>query len=261
VIGGQPIDSMVHRDFQGQGLLREMGSRCYQECVRRSIAVLYGAPNKAALAGNLGGLNWSHVGEIVDYVRPIIRRRPPKAVLMKLAEQDLTLGGLTVSASPEKLDRAAKFCSNGRRQTKVWRIAPTPEWFRYRYHSTPDVRYVSLTRDWGNEISGVAICGIRFKELNGGSVSKLTIGELAGRDATTRRELVAGTVQLASIVGAPYVLAKSFGGDLGSALLGAGFLPYRKTPLISRALDASCYRANPLSKSGWSLFGGAFDTV
>ena len=264
VIGGQPIDSMVHRDFQGRGLLREIGSRCYQECVRRSITVMYGAPNRAALAGNVGGLNWSHVSEIVDYVRPIVRRRPEKGSLAKLAEQDLTLGDVLVSASPEGFDRVVKFCSNGSHEKnngRVWRIPFSPEWFRYRYNSTPDVRYVSLTRNRGDEITGTAICGIRFKGLGGGSVSKLTIGELSGRDATTRRELIAGTIRLAAIVGAPYVLAKSSRGDVGLTLLCAGFLPYRRTPLISRSLDASCHRANPLSRSGWSLAGGAFDTI
>jgi GNAT superfamily N-acetyltransferase len=266
VIGGQPIDSMVHKEFQGRGLLRELGSRCYQECARRSIAVMYGAPNRAALPGNVGGLNWCHVTEIVDYVRPIVGRRPSQGFLADLAAQDQTMEGLTVSVSDGMLDRIAAFCSDRAKAgdtRKVWRTASSPQWFRYRYGSTPDVRYVTLTlQRGGDDIQGTAVCGIRLKgDARSESVAKLTIGEVVGRDARADRELIAGTVRLAAMCGAPYVLAKSAGADLGFALLKAGFIPYRRTPLISRTLDASCHRANPLAKKGWALFGGAFDTI
>jgi hypothetical protein len=32
VLGGQPMDSMVHPSFQGKGMLRELACRCYQLC-------------------------------------------------------------------------------------------------------------------------------------------------------------------------------------------------------------------------------------
>lgn len=264
VLGGQPIDSMLDRSFQGQGLLRELGSRCYLECAKRGIGVMYGAPNKAAIPGNVGGLNWSHVSNIVDYVRPIIRRRRINDLLMNIDKQDLTLDGIAMSTSAVSLELIAHFCSDNRSESKArktWRVPSSPEWFSYRYRSTPDVRYVGLTLDHGNGILGAAICGIRFGDVESKSASKLTIGELAGKDASARRAIVAGTIRLAAAVGAPYIMTKSVGVDLGSSLIGAGFLPIRRKPLISRTLDPRCYRANPLSKNGWALFGGAFDTI
>jgi hypothetical protein len=57
VLGGQPIDSMVHRSFQGKGMLRELACRCYGVCNENKIAeiaVMFGAPNRAAYAGNVG---------------------------------------------------------------------------------------------------------------------------------------------------------------------------------------------------------------
>jgi GNAT superfamily N-acetyltransferase len=264
VIGGQPIDSMIDRQFQGRGVLRELGSRCYQECARHSIGLMYGAPNRAALAGNVGGLNWSHVSEIVDYVRPILRRARRSDFLANLAERDQSIKGLTVSATAGALDAVAVFCTNVADPgdaRKTWRVARPGEWLRYRYGSTPEVRYVTLTINHGDEILGAAVCGVRLKDAESGSVAKLTIGELVGRDNATCRELIGGIVSLAATCGAPYVLAKSAGAGLGSVLLSAGFVPCRRTPLISRTLDASCHRANPLAKKGWALFGGAFDTV
>ncbi|MBJ7533228.1 GNAT family N-acetyltransferase [Rhodomicrobium vannielii ATCC 17100] len=264
VIGGQPIDSMVDGQFQGRGLLRELGRRCYQECARHSIAVMYGAPNRAALAGNLGGLNWSHVSEIVDYVRPVLRQARRSGFLANLMDQDRAIKGLTVSATPSALDTAAVFYANVAAQgdaKKVWRLAQSTEWVRYRYGSTPEVRYLTLMIGQGDKIRGAAVCGIRFKNALDGPVVKLTISELVGRDNAACREVIGGIVSLAAACGAPYVQAKSAGAGLGSVLLSAGFLPYRRTPLISRTLDASCHRANPLAKSGWALFGGAFDTI
>ena len=66
VLGGQPIDSMVHPDFQGKGMLRELACRCYEFCSESKLAVMFGAPNRAAYAGNIGALNWCHVGNIVE---------------------------------------------------------------------------------------------------------------------------------------------------------------------------------------------------
>ncbi|MCQ4188714.1 GNAT family N-acetyltransferase, partial [Methylocystis suflitae] len=37
ILGGQPIDSMVHPNFQGKGMLRELACRCYELCTERKL--------------------------------------------------------------------------------------------------------------------------------------------------------------------------------------------------------------------------------
>lgn len=71
VLGGQPIDSMVHPNFQGKGMLRELACRCCELSNESKLAVMFGAPNRAAYAGNVGALNWCHVGNILELVRPL----------------------------------------------------------------------------------------------------------------------------------------------------------------------------------------------
>jgi hypothetical protein len=261
VMGGQPIDSMVHPNFQGKGMLRELACRCYELSNKGKLAVMFGAPNRAAYAGNVGALNWCHVGNILEYLRPLA---PMSYHNVRWIEQgdrwicdsaDSRLSGCTVQRDcPIDLGLQCEELSPLKRS---WQVSRTAQWMNYRYRSVPDAEYyaVRLPEDRGRR--GAALCGFRKSRLG----MKATLVETITSDEDNRKAVISAAISWARHKGARYMVAKSTNNHPNEQLFWRGFIPFRRTALISRTLSWRCYSANPFSPKAWSLFGGAFDTM
>jgi hypothetical protein len=127
----------------------------------------------------------------------------------------------------------------------------------YRYRSVPDVEYyaVRLPEDRGRR--GAALCGFRKSGLG----LKATLVEMIASDEDNSKAVISAAVSWARHKGARYLVAKSTNNDPNEQLFWRGFIPFRRTALISRTLSWRCYSANPFSPKAWALFGGAFDTM
>lgn len=261
VVCGQPIDSMVHPDFQGKGLLRELGNRCYDICSQKGFAVMYGAPNKAAYAGNVGALNWCHVSNVTDWIRPLFGLGGQG---LDWVEQDglWVMHGRREESKIYTADRNAgeplsELWTKGPAIRRRWHFSRNQAWMNYRYHSVPDAEYFTVTLRVGEVQAAAAICG--FRKV--GSRLRATLADLVYKDDNACRSVLMALVSFAKRKGARIMLAKTAPFSSGEQLYRNGFFPVRRTPLISRTVGWQCFAANALSSKGWSLFGGAFDLV
>jgi GNAT superfamily N-acetyltransferase len=261
VLGGQPIDSMVHPDFQGKGMLRELACRCYELCSESNLAVMFGAPNRAAYAGNIGALNWCHVGNIVESLRPLapMSYRSTRWVEQEgrwICDSDDSRLSECIAQRNCPLDLGA-LCEEFAPLKRSWQVSRTAQWLGYRYRSVPDAEYYAIRLPEGRGRRGAALCGFRKSGLG----VKATLVEVIASDEDTRKAVVSAAASWARHKGARFLIAKSTNNDPNERLLRRGFVPFRRTALISRTLSWRCYSASPFSPTAWALYGGAFDTM
>jgi hypothetical protein len=252
---------MVHPNFQGKGMLRELACRCYDLSNEGKLVVMFGAPNKAAYAGNIRSLNWCHVCNILDLVRPLT---PIPNLGIHWVEQEGTWicdsVDLALSACVIQRDCSSELgvlCEELTPLKRTWQIGRTTRWMGYRYQSVPDAEYYTIRLPAERGSRGAAICGLR----KSGSKVKATLAEMIATDELARKSLVRAAASWARHKGARYLVAKSTNNDPNERLFWRGFVPFRRTALISRTLSWRCYSANPFSPKAWALFGGAFDTM
>jgi len=261
VLGGQPIDSMVHAGFQGRGMLRELGCRCYELCSQKNMSVMFGAPNRAAYAGNVGALNWCHVSNIVDLVRPLIGRLGRRANWVEQQGRWVCAkriaGKLVSDAARNGPSELAGLWSGAALHSRRWQAARTGSWMSYRYDSVPEAEYFTLTLREGETPRAAAICGLR----KAGSHWRATLADLVAADKSARAAMLKTVASFAHFKGARFLFAKTTAADLDGGLHWNGFIPFRRTPLISRTLGWRCFSANAYSPKGWALSGGAFDLM
>jgi hypothetical protein len=261
VLGGQPIDSMVHPSFQGKGMLRELACRCYELCNQNKLAVMFGAPNRAAYAGNVGALNWCHVCNIIDLVRPLTPIPYPKTCWVEQEggwicdNADSELSGCV--AQSDFSPGVAILCEELAPLKQSWQVSRTIKWMEYRYRSVPDAEYYTIRLPDKRGRRGAAVCGFR-KSSSG---VKATLVEMIAADEIARKAVANAAASWARHKGARYLVAKSTANDPNERLFWRGFVPFRRTALISRTLTWRCYSANAFSPTAWVLFGGAFDTM
>ena len=261
VLGGQPIDSMVHPNFQGKGMLRELACRCYELSNESKLAVMFGAPNRAAYAGNVGALNWCHVGNILELVRPL----PPmlRCKTRWIEQEDRWIcdsADSELSACIAQRDcppEVSILCEELAPIKRSWQISRTIKWMNYRYRSIPDAEYYTISLPEERDCRGVAVCGFR----KSGPGLKATLVEMSANDEIARKAVINAAASWARHRGARYLVAKSTNNDPNERLFWRGFVPFRRTALISRTLTARCFLANAYSPKAWVLFGGAFDTM
>jgi hypothetical protein len=259
LLGGQPIDSMVHPAFQGKGMLRELAHRCYERCSGDKFTVLFGAPNRAAYAGNVGTLNWCHVGNIVELLRPL---GPFRNTHWIEQESRWICDSANSSLSECIVQRECPFefgslCEELPPLRRRWQVKRTAQWMAYRYRSVPDAEYYTVRLPKNKDWLGGAVCGFRMSALG----LKATLVDVVASDENARKAAIGAAASWARHRGARFLIAKSTNIDPSKRLLWRGFIPFRRTALISRTLSWPCYSANPFSRAAWVLFGGAFDTM
>jgi hypothetical protein len=261
VLGGQSIDSMVHPMFQGKGLLLELASRCYDLCYQSQLDVMFGTPNRANYAGTVGGQNWCHVCNVIDFVRPLTSMSTRKKRwiahgdrwVCETADRELS-GCVSQKDCPPDI---SALCENGGPIESSWQISRTPRWINYRYRSVADVEYYTIRLPEEHGRRGMAICG--FRKLRSGV--KATLVEMIALDEPSRQAVIRAAASWALHKGARHLVAKSTNRDPNERLFWRGFIPFRRTPLVSRTLSPKCYAANAYSPRAWVLFGGDFDTM
>lgn len=263
VSAGQPIDTMTDPAYRSRGLFSQLAIQCYRLCSNRGLKILFGAPNPAALPGNVGRLNWAVPTSIQVHLRPItLAGVAPfgKAVGLLSRAFPLQRSGVYDVLAERPPSAALDQClmavpaPRGR-----WSLARSVSWYSYRYQDAGhfDYRWVSVYR--AGALTGFAILGVPSRTLAG--IRRGTIADVVGVDTQSRAAAVGGALKMARDAGLHLVVAKSTLGSDTSPLRSNGFVPVRRTPLIARTLGPDCFDANPFRADSWSLFGGDFDTL
>ena len=89
----QPVDTVVHPDYQGQGLFARMNTITVKKAIELKTDVLFNFPNQNSLPGNLK-LGWNYVAKLPWLVRPLkpihllkTLKNKEKATPIELAEK------------------------------------------------------------------------------------------------------------------------------------------------------------------------------
>lgn len=267
VPGGEAMDVMTDERLRGRGIFPRLAAKSAEFAADRGVQVLFGAPNAAIFNGYLKKLSWATPGHIRSFVRPLsLNGAAPGGAL---ASPVLALGaggdphGFTV-ARERPDDGALTAClaaSEGKLLNSagggVWRVHRTPAWYDFRYQEAGrfDYRWVALSR--GGELAAFAVWGLELAQ--GGRLRRANLNDVIGVDEAAQRAAVQVAVHDARQAGAHFLHAVATYPARAPLFRRLGFVPFKKTPLIARTLDAASHAGNPFLADGWDLIGGDFD--
>jgi predicted N-acetyltransferase YhbS len=63
----QSLDTMVHPEFQGQGMFTALARDCYAALSESGVAAVFGIPNRSSYPGFLQHLGWRRIGFLEEY--------------------------------------------------------------------------------------------------------------------------------------------------------------------------------------------------
>ena len=267
VRGGEAMDVMTDERLRGRGIFPTLAARSAEFAAERGISVLFGAPNEAIFNGYLKKLSWASPGFIRSYVRPLSFQGA--APLGAAAGPILALGtsgspaGFEVRRerpSDDELTACLAASEGGLRNGAgggVWRIRRTPAWYEFRYQPAGrfDYRWIALYR--GGDLAGFAIWALELKQ--GGRLRRANLNEVVGLDSRAQQAAIRVALHDAAQAGANFLHAVATFPGRAPLFRKLGFVPFKKTPLIARTLDAASHSGNPFLADGWDLLGGDFD--
>lgn len=267
VAGGEAMDVMTDERLRGRGIFPTLAAKTAEFAGERGVQVLFGAPNAAIFNGYLKRLSWATPGHIRSFVRPLsLKGAAPGGVLaspvLGLGASDAPAGFTLARQRPEETALTACLAaSEGQLRNSagggVWRVHRTPAWYDFRYQNAGrfDYRWVALSR--GGQLAAFAVWGLELAQ--GGRLRRANLNDVIGVDQAAQRAAVQVAVHDARQAGAHFLHAVATHPARAPLFRRLGFLPFKKTPLIARTLNAASHSGNPFLADGWDLIGGDFD--
>lgn len=267
IAGGEAMDVMTDERLRGRGIFPTLAARSAEFAAERGMQVLFGAPNAAIFNGYLKKLSWSAPGHIRSFVRPLsLAGAAPGGALagpiLALGAGDSPAGfDLTRTRPDDGALQALLTACEGQLANSagggVWRIHRTPAWYAFRYQDAGrfDYRWVALHRN--GALAAFAVWGLELAQ--GGRLRRANLNDVVGIDPAAQRAAVQVAVHDARQAGAHFLHAVATHPARAPLFRRLGFMPFKKTPLIARTLNAASHGGNPFLADGWDLIGGDFD--
>ena len=267
VAGAQSMDTMTHPDFRGQGIFVALARACFELATARGIQLLYGFPNNESFPGFVRRLEWTHVGDIPHWVRPIHPSRHPRlsATLGFLADAATAVWptGRTrdynVAAAP--VDPTGLSTLGGDSEVAgMCRVHRGPAWLAWRYARAAAQGYEWIAAAKDGTIRAIAVWGMQDKTWGKSRDGRAHLVELSGADADAREAALAGVIARARVRGAWILETVSNAPATIRTLRRAGFVAHRSAPLIVRPLGNVSFESDPREGRHWRIMGGDLDT-
>lgn len=263
VQGAEAMDVMTDSRFRGKGVFPALADRAAHMAAERGVKLLFGAPNEAIYESYLKRLAWASPTMIRTYLRPLAL--PGAVPLRGLASAAWRLwtggsgAGLELTHEQPETEALAACLAGDRPKRGRWRLNRTPEWYGFRYRDAGrfDYRWACAWRD--GALKAFAVWGIELGENK--RMRRANIADVIGADAASRRAVLAAAAIAAGAAGANFIAAALTSRERGKEFVKAGFVPFRKSPLIAKVLGPDSFDANPFSADGWDLIGGDFDYI
>jgi GNAT superfamily N-acetyltransferase len=149
VLCGMSVDSMIHPDYQRQGIFIALARKAYEEAFNRGIHILYGLPNKAAFNARTKKLNWVDAGLQKDLLKVINLEH----LLYGYVRNKSLIKPCALMANPitNLLFRAKRIpATDGFKITKILSFDERIEGFWYKISRQPNIMVVRDKRflDW-----------------------------------------------------------------------------------------------------------------
>jgi len=264
VFGVQACESMTEPDFRNQGISTALAKSCMAAAVARGVEVGYGLPNPLSY-GPLVRLDWEHTGDFPRWVRvlkpvhltmlprpmryvasfgqhllPIGDNAPPDIHIRTEKPTDQELVSLTKSITSDETDQTC-------------RIERSIDWFKWKFDSRSQRRYVWLSAYRGGNLKAWAAFGIN-------DWGELPLIDTMGSDPASLEAVVSGATRRAKELGLPALLAFPDNRNVVQALKSCGYFRHKNMPLVVRSFTSRVLDGNIHDHSSWRIASQDFDT-
>ncbi|HPD39422.1 MAG TPA: GNAT family N-acetyltransferase [Mesotoga infera] len=244
----QPVDTVVHPDFQGLGLFTKLTVKALKQASEIGADLLFNFPNQNSLPGYLK-LGWNYVSKLSWLVKPLrpfhllkTLKNKEKAIPVELDEKYR----ITPEMCDELIERESFDGLLRTRQSK--------EFLWWRYGENLFFKYGALQVSEGRKkLSAI------FEVNQKGTRREMIIVDILGSSELIRK-LFKELIIVAKSVNVDFVTTIVTNGYEMEKLRSLGFMKVRKKNLVALPLNLSLEN-KAISVDNWRIVGGMHDAL
>ena len=244
----QPVDTVVHADYQGQGLFTKLTVKALKQATEIGADLLFNFPNQNSLPGNLK-LGWNYVAKLPWLVKPL----RPFHLLKTLKNKE--------KATPVELDEkyriTPEMCDGllGRESFDgLLRTKQSKEFLWWRYGENLFFKYGALQVTEGRKkLSAI------FEVNQKGTRREMIIVDILG-NGTLIKKLFKELIIVAKSMNVDFVTTIMTNGYEMEKLRSLGFMKVRKKNLVALPLNLSLEN-KAINIDNWRIVGGMHDSI
>lgn len=244
----QPVDTVVHPDYQGQGLFTKLTVKALNQATEIGADLLFNFPNQNSLPGYLK-LGWNYVAKLPWLVKPLrpfrlfnTLKSKEKAIPVELDEKYR----ITPEMCDELLERASFDGLLRTRQTK--------EFLWWRYGENLFFKYGALQVTEGRKkLSAI------FEVNQKGTRREMIIVDILGSNELVKK-LFRELIEVAKSMNVDFITTIMTNGYEMEKLRFLGFMKVRKKNLVALPLNLSLEN-KAIKLDNWRIVGGMHDSI
>jgi len=244
----QPVDTVVHPDYQGQGLFTKLTVKALKQATEIGADLLFNFPNQNSLPGYLK-LGWNYVAKLLWLVKPLrpfhllnTLKNKEKATPVELDEKYR----ITPEICDELLERESFDGLLRTRQSK--------EFLWWRYGENLFFKYAALhVREGRKKLSAI------FEVNQKGTRREMIIVDILGSSELIKK-LFKELIIVAKSMNVDFVTTIMTNGYEMEKLRSLGFMKVRKKNLVALPLNLSLEN-KAINIDNWRIVGGMHDSI
>jgi GNAT superfamily N-acetyltransferase len=256
VMAGLGADVMTHPDHRGRGLFVSLVEKGYELISERGYQFFFVFPNDKSLPIAARRLNWDHVCDIPNWVRPlwVLGTSPLSgfAASMSLLWSSNAKSGLRVVTEAPAPEETASLAARCEETKDICRVKRGREWFAWRYHADSEKDYRWVAAYAGKELKGVAVW--RFDP----TIRRVFLCELLG-DSQSIPAVLNSVLRTAIRQKARVIDFPTNDPALIPLLKSSGFIRRSSHHLVVRSCTGKILPANIHRAEAWRIYGGDID--
>lgn len=244
----QPVDTVVHPDYQGQGLFTKLTVKALNQATEIGADLLFNFPNENSLPGNLK-LGWNYVAKLPWLVRPL----KPIHLLKTLKNKE--------KATPVELDEkyriTPEMCDELLERESfdgLLRTKQSKEFLWWRYGENLFFKYGALqVREGRRKLSAI------FEVNQKGTRREMIIVDILGSSEMIKKQFKE-LIIVAKSMNVDFMTTIMTNGYEMVELRSLGFMKVRKKNLVALPLNLSL-ESKVIDIDNWRIVGGMHDSI
>jgi GNAT superfamily N-acetyltransferase len=244
----QPVDTVVHPDYQGQGLFTKLTAKAVEQAMKIKADLLFNFPNQNSLSGYLK-LGWNYVAKLPWLIKPI----KPFHLLKTLKNKE--------KATPVELDEryriTPEMCVELLERESfdgLLRTRQSKEFLWWRYGENLFFKYGALQVNKGKKkLSAI------FELNQKGTRREMIIVDILGSSELIKK-LFKELIAIAKSMNVDFMTTIMTNGYEMEKLKSLGFIKVRKKNLVALPLNLALEN-KAVNLDNWRIAGGMHDSI
>lgn len=244
----QPVDTVVHPDYQGQGLFSKLTVKAVEEAMKMKLDFLFNFPNQNSLPGYLK-LGWNHVAKLPWLVKPLkpfhllkTLKNKEKAIPIELDKK--------YRITPEMCDKLLE----RERFDGLLRTRQSKEFLWWRYGENLFFNYGALQVTEGRKkLSAI------FEINQKGTRREMMLVDILGSNELVKK-LFKELIGVAKSMNVDFMTTIMTNGYEMEKIRSLGFMKVRKKNLVALPLNLSLEN-KAINIDNWRIVGGMHDAL